>query len=144
MRFSFKPQTGILVAGLLAATYAEACYYQTTSAVCVAASTQVDQILWSNGGSSYTPIYASADWTISSGVGYQVVVSGSGTYAGYGYDGGMIPDYCTGPVHFMDASGNTASVSSWSAWSSYGGGGTIPTPANHGIYEGTGGSPGCS
>ena len=145
MRFSFKPQTGILVAGLLAATYAEACYYQTTSAVCVSAGTQVDTIRWNNttGVPVNTPITASSDWTVSSGVGHQVVVSGSGTYEGFGADGGSIPSFCLGPVHFTDAAGNTASVSSWSR-------GTIDglnvakTPADAGIYEGTGGSPGCS
>lgn len=143
MRFSFRPQTGILAAGLLAATYAEACYYQTTSAVCVAGGTQVDTITWSSAPFTTRAVIASSDWTISSGVGYQVVVSGSGTYAGYGYDGGAIPDFCFGPVHFTDAAGNTASVNGWSTHSTDGN--NSPThPSDVGIYEGTGGSPGCS
>lgn len=144
MRFSFKPQTGVLVAGLLAATYAEACYYQTTSAVCIAAGTTVDSITWSTDTSHPKSVVASSDWTISSGVGYQVVVSGSGTYEGFGADGGTIPSYCTGPVHFTDAAGNTASVSGWSRHSTDNSGLGPIQPSDVGIYEGTGGSPGCS
>jgi hypothetical protein len=143
MRFKFKPQTGILVAGLLAATYAEACYYQATGAVCVAAGTSVDDIYWNNtsGSPTHKVVTASSDWIINSGAGHYVSVSGSGSYQGYGNDGGTIPDYCTGPVHFTDASGNTASVSSWSYKSLDFG--TAITPNSKGIYEGTVGSYGC-
>ena len=144
MKFKFKPQTGILVAGLLAATYAEACYYQTTSAVCVPAGTQVDYFYWNNtyGTRPFVSITASADWTINSGQGHYVAVYGpSGPYQAYGNDGGWIPDFCTGPVHFTDAAGNTASVSSWSAGSISGS--PAYTPNGQGIYEGTVGSYGC-
>jgi hypothetical protein len=54
-----------------------------------------------------------------------------------GSDGGSLPTYCHGAVHFKDGSGNTASVSSW-----YGGSVTasylIFTPAHGGVYAGTG------
>ena len=144
MKFKFKPQTGILVAGILAATYAEACYYQTTSAVCIAASTTVDNIYWNNPFTGNpTPVTASADWTIDSGPGHYVAISGAGAYQGYVNDGGSIPNYCTGPVHFTDASGNTASVASWSVGALDSSLGPAVQPSDRNIYEGTVGSYGC-
>lgn len=141
MKFIFKPQTSILVAGLLAAAYAEACYYQATSAVCIAAGTTgLDSWVWDNGGGTVN-VTASSDWIIYASPNHHLVVSGSGTYKGYGSDGGTIPAWCTGPVHFADASNNTVSVTSWSAYSITSGTGV--TPGDAGIYEGTAGSPGC-
>lgn len=143
MKFKFKPQTGVLVAGLLAAAYSEACYYQGTTAVCIASGTPVDQIWWNNPYTGFSKsITASADWTITSTK--HLVVSGSGTYGGFQSDGGTIPDYCTGPVHFTDASGGTSSFNSWSYQSiSPGGVGSAYAPSDAGIFEGTAGSPGC-
>src|SRR5689334_20953458 len=115
MGYKFKPQTGILVAGLLAATYAEACWYEGTSVLCVASGSTVDKIRWSTTGTDLN-VTASADWLVTSQPGYHIVTSGTGAggYQGYNGDGGSIPDYCTGPVHFTDAAGNTASVAGWS------------------------------
>lgn len=144
MRFKFKPQTGILVAGLLAATYAEACYYQGTSAVCVQSGTQVDAISWSNHPMDPAKaVTASADWVVYSdtGSGKYLVWSGTGPggYNGTAGDGGSLPTYCTGPVHFQDASGNTASVASWSGGSAdiYRHFNSAYTPAGAGIFAGT-------
>ena len=53
MKYKFKPQKAILVAGVLAAAYAEACWYQNTSAVCFTAGAKVDQYgSWPDGNGS--------------------------------------------------------------------------------------------
>lgn len=141
MRFKFKPQTGILVAGLLAATYAEACYYQGTSAVCVTAGSTVDDIAWSSATTVTRYITASSDWVVYSntGSGKYLVWTGTGPggYNGTASDGGSIVGYCTGPVHFTDAAGNTASVASWSAGSIPNGHHGAITPDSQGIFAGT-------
>lgn len=138
MRFKFKPQTGLLVAGLLAASYSEACYYQGTSAVCIASGATVDGITWnSNTGAGQQPITASQDWIVYAQANHHVVWSGTGAggYQGTGGDGGTLPNYCVGPVHFTDASGNTSSFASWSYGEIFG---DPPTaPGDHGIYAGT-------
>lgn len=134
------------MAGMLAATYAEACFYQATSAVCVTSGTTVDSILWSNGASSRQPVITSADWIVYSqdSSHYLVTVgTGAGGYQGYYGDGGSLPPYCTGPVHFADASGNTASVSSWSQGSIGGSGYSYMTPDMANIFAGTGASGTC-
>ena len=48
MNYKFKPQKAILVAGIMAAAYAEACYQQATSAVCFQAGEAIDTFNWSD------------------------------------------------------------------------------------------------
>jgi len=59
MKYKFKPQTGILVAGMLAASYASACFWQQTDAICFASGTSVDTIYW-NGGALGRPRFTPA------------------------------------------------------------------------------------
>lgn len=121
MKYKFKPQTAILVAGMLAATYASACYYQQTSAVCYVSGDTVDTILWSGGAVSLgtKPVIASSDWLVnatgSSGYFTWDSQSGGPSYSDPLGDGGGLPEYCSGPAHFLDFSGHSTSVNSWVA-----------------------------
>lgn len=122
MKYKFKPQTGILVAGLLAVTYAEAtCWYQGTSAVCFLSGDTVDQIVWNNGTStSKTPVTATADWSVNApagGTGYLVHSGTGGTgYTTYTADPSVTdPTSCDGPGQFRDYSNHLTSVNDW--WS---------------------------
>lgn len=138
MKFKFKPQTGILVAGVLAATYAQACFYQQTQAVCVLAGSTVDSITWQDGNPTQRFVTASADWIVNAQGGHYLVVSGSGPYGNYGDDGGSLPAYCSGAVHFKDGAGNTVSVSSWYGGSTDPNGYPKIDPGSKGIFAGTG------
>ena len=148
MKYKFKSQTGILVAGMLAATYASACYYQQTSALCFASGDTVDTIVW-NGifgpsqGTAY--VIASSDWlvTATGSSGYFTWDSSSGgpSYSDPTPDGSSAPTYCSGPAHFLDKSSHNTSVNSWMAqstsiaplWSHYNNtpvGGTVNTSSS--------------
>ncbi len=119
MKYKFKPQTGILVAGMLAATYASACYYQGTSALCFASGDTVDTIYWNGptAGLGSQPIIASVNWLVNANgpSGYfswstPIGTGGRETRTG---DGGTVPSYCSGPAHFLDFSGHSTSINSW-------------------------------
>ncbi|HEV2391609.1 MAG TPA: hypothetical protein VG146_04510 [Verrucomicrobiae bacterium] len=62
MKFKFKPQTAVLIGGMLAAAYAEACYYSNTTAICFVSGNQVDTIPWPD-GTSTANVYATGDFT---------------------------------------------------------------------------------
>jgi len=127
MKYKFKSQTGILVAGMLAATYASACFYSQTSAICFASGTTVDTIYW--GGNGYgqgqNNVIASSDWWVNadgpSGYFYwssPAVGTGNSNTTD---DNHANPAFCSGPAHFLDKSGHNTSVNSWMANSANGG-----------------------
>ena len=122
MKYKFKPQTGLLVAGLLAASYANACLYQATAVKCVASGDTIDTIYWNSDYSNYKslglgsqPVTATQDWWVtangSSGyLSYQT--TGHGTnYTNYRADNGTVnTKYCSGPAQFKDFSLHSTSV----------------------------------
>jgi len=117
MKYKFKPQTGILVAGMVAATYASACYYQGTSALCFASGATVDTILWGGDASlnlGTKPVIASSDWLVypngPTGFFYWSTPIGSAGRAVATRDTGTVQSYCSGPAHFMDFSSHSTSV----------------------------------
>lgn len=89
MKYKLKPQTGLLIAGLLSSAYANACWY-TTSMVCYSSGIQVDTVYFSP---SSKAIYASADWEID---------YGTQTPNGFGKPNNGPNVYCSGPAHFAN------------------------------------------
>lgn len=109
MKYKFKPQTAILVAGIMAAAYAEACYQQVTSAYCgIAAGTPLNTTIgwWNDDGTqgSSSVVKARTDWY------YQATDMWlPGTGSGYNTvnNDGNQPTYCHGPAEFADWAGQT-------------------------------------
>jgi len=119
MKYKFKPQTGILVAGMLAASYASACFWQQTDAICFASGTSVDTIYWNGGGAGTAEVYASSDWWVNadgpSGYFYWSSPAVGTGNVNYTDDSHANPSLCSGPAHFLDYSGHNTSVNSWVA-----------------------------
>lgn len=120
MKFKFKPQTGLLAGGLVAATYVSACYYAQTATTtyCFYAGATVDHIDWrQNVGSK--EIKATADWNQgkqNGSTGYLIsVVDLAGTDSRYDrtVNGQYFPDYCYGPAKFLDPASQYQTVSYW-------------------------------
>ena len=115
MIYKFKPQTGILVAGLLIATYADACYYQATSAVCFNSGDTVDVICWPDGLVGGSKVTATSQWSYSAAPN-NLIYTGTGTVgnstASLAGSGAPL-SYCTGPAQFKDYAGHTTSVTTW-------------------------------
>lgn len=121
MKYTFKPRTGIIVAGLMAAVYAGSsqCWVQATSAVCWAAGETVDRIDWGSAGGGSS---AHADITATSDI---VVYSSPGQYLAYSTttangnqnqsNTGSAVQTCAGPVTFKDYSNHSVSVQSYLA-----------------------------
>lgn len=126
MRFKFKPQTALMVGGLLAATFASAsCFIQGSTAICYTSGSVVDNIPW-QADTDWSPnptaqdVIATADWTYNaSNPANSLVYSGAQNGHGYvnSYDS---PGYthntviqCNGPVKFKDPSGQYQTVSRW-------------------------------
>ncbi len=69
MKYKFKPQTGLIVGGMLAGAYASATCYWQSSVNCAPSGSEVDIVYFDTGngtgGIQYT-IYSSADWVIDS------------------------------------------------------------------------------
>lgn len=152
MRYKFKPQTCLLVAGIAASACAT-CYYPQTAAttVCFYSGSAVDTIYW-QGGATFTTVHATSDWNrnvpnttqVSNSGKYLVSVvsynNGNGGYNTYNAD---TPVYCYGPAQFLDAAGNTDSVPYWEAnlvRGSY----SFASPASGGTWGEATGSPTCN
>jgi hypothetical protein len=143
MNYKFKPRTALVVAGLVAATYAEACYYaQTaTTTVCFSSGTTIDRMYWPN-NVGFEPIIATADWNQgkqNGTVGYltsasTTVVQGQGYASASGLD--TTPTYCYGPAKFLDPTSHYQTVSYWENNILYGGGAAIPNPPAPGWHWG--------
>ena len=132
--YVFRPQTGILIAGLLAASYAEACYTSAPSqAICFNAGDTVDQLTWHNGTDTKLVI-ATASWTHgmqSGGVGLL-----NGIVQGSGHNQIMDPpSWCYGSAKYIDGAGTTDTVPYWENNASQSSGITPPaTPVNGGTH----------
>lgn len=115
MKYSFKPQTALLVAGMVATAYAS-CYIQATSgtAVCFASGTTVDMInYWHSGPAA---VIATSDWVkgYQSGTSQTKNLLNAYTIGGVGSSGytSDTPVYCYGPAKFVGPGGNET-VSYW-------------------------------
>ena len=113
MKYKFKPQTCVLVAGLLAATYAEACFYQNTSVLCAANGAVVDAHGWLDGSGSGISLTATSDW-VESDTSPHLVWQSTGAGGTDSYTGGT-EYHCHGPAKFYDYSGHSVSVPDWMA-----------------------------
>ena len=122
MRFKFKAQTALLVGGLLAATYASACYYSTTqSGVCAGAGSTVNTITWQTPLGQSRPaasaVIAQYDWIYwwnsSADNGKALCFAGSGAGGYYNHTVDIYVNYCIGPVWFTDAGLQVATVPYW-------------------------------
>src|SRR5271166_2167209 len=114
MKYKFKPQTCLLVAGLLAATYAEACYYQNTSVLCVANGVTVDTHNWLDNTGTGITLTATTDWVVSY-TSPHLVWQSTGAGGATSYTGGGNQYYCHGPAKFLDYSSHSVSVPDWMA-----------------------------
>ncbi len=135
MKFKFTPQRSLLVGGLVAATYASACYYAETATLTVCfyagTTTPVDYIGWWEG---QQPVYATSDWNH----GYQdstkqylnSVTTMFGGNRSLTYTQ-QIPQFCYGPAKFTDPAGNTDTLPYWENGIASGGNPGVPlTPAS--------------
>jgi hypothetical protein len=116
MKYKFKAQTCILVAGMVASAYAT-CYMQETSgtAICFAAGQTVDYIYYWHGGTLSDDVVATSDWVH----GYQTGTSQTKNFlnayttgSGYSTYTADKPLYCYGPAKFLGPGGNET-VSYW-------------------------------
>ncbi|HLH54026.1 MAG TPA: hypothetical protein VKY92_10480 [Verrucomicrobiae bacterium] len=108
MKYKFKLQKSLLVGGLLAATYAEACWVQTTSFLCVLSGAKVDDLTWAD-GSGPSNFTATSDWWFSQSANFVYSVASGGNQ---NHSAGTT-DYCHGPATFKDYSLHNVSVPDW-------------------------------
>lgn len=125
MKYKFKPQTAIMVAGLLATCYADACYYSGTQAVCFTSGSVVDGICWADGLATPSKITATSDWLLFATPNLIYTGNGAGGAAN-GSPTGNASSHCTGPAQFKDYSGHTTSVTTWMDHSVFNGTCSIP------------------
>jgi hypothetical protein len=111
MKFKFKPQTALLVGAVLATTYAEACWYSGTHALCFVANQQVDTIYYPDGVNS-SAVVATGDFIADAPGGHTLTYQGTGSGGYSSVSGGTIyyPPFCTGPAKFTDLSGHSISL----------------------------------
>ena len=138
MKYTFKTHKAVLVAGLLAATYAQACYYQTTkSFTCVLGGHTVDKITWLDGTTS--GVSADGDWVVqptSSMVYTSTGVGGRSTVVN-----GGAAHYCTGRADVEEyLQSNSWLVPSWMGNSVTANAGTLAQPYYSGASATTGGA----
>jgi len=141
MRFTFKPQTALLVGGLLAATYAgAACYSQGTMTVCFSSGATVDTINfpsdtgWSDAVTA--DVIATSNWIYYAYGGTLVWPSTGGSGGTTFNQTGATVSICDGPAQFTDPSGHTDTLNDWRNSSC---GGSLTT-INSIVYGTTGGS----
>lgn len=119
MRYKFNPQKSILVAGLLATAYAQACYVQVSTGItCVNSGSTIDTFNWLDGVKA--TVIATSNFT------QDVVKTASSGIVSFNQN------YCGGPAKFTDRSGHVNTVNLWEAGSlnsSY-----IPHPGPNGTY----------
>ncbi len=111
MKYKFKSQRALLVGAVLAATYAEACWYSGTTAVCFVANDQVDTISYPDGVNS-SAVVATGDFIADAPTGHTLAYQGRGSGGYTSVSGGTpySPYYCTGPAKFTDLSGHSVSL----------------------------------
>ncbi len=117
MKYKFKPQTAILVAGIMAAAYSEACVQQATQVLCVTSGTSLStDVQWHNSdgsnGLTASPT-ARTDWYYAASDALQLNVATG--YNSYTADYSSYPAYCYGPAQFTDAAGQLA----YATWENY-------------------------
>jgi hypothetical protein len=126
MKFKFKPQTCMLVAGIVTSAYAT-CYYQLTSATCFTSGTVVDNMsfLLNPGGTGIdTPIKASQDWVAQVN---NVTTTNNGHQGYSSWSSISTPLACSGPAKFTDpVSGQNETISLWENNSCLGSPATVP------------------
>ena len=128
MKYRFKPQTCLLVAGLLAATYSEACYYQNTSVLCVTSGSTVSTWTWNINPYNQATVTATQDWYVYD-TSHHLVYVGSGNSGNtriINSSGAANSGDCHGAASFKDVSNHTVSVPDWS-YGSVGSGSGVAT-----------------
>lgn len=108
MTFKFKVQTALMVGGLVAASYANTCFYAQTTGLCFYSGNVVDEIVWADGSNS--KVSATADWYANANS--YTSGSGAGGYTSY-VPATATPTWCSGPAKFQDPSGHTDSIPEW-------------------------------
>ena len=112
MRYKFNPQKSIMVAGLLATAYAQACYIQVSTGItCETSGSTLDTFTWVDGNPA--SVIATSDFTQDT---FKTAVSG--------YLARTLR-YCGGPAKLTDRSGHVNSINYWEAGSLSG---LPPTP----------------
>jgi hypothetical protein len=109
MRYKFNVQSSILVAGLVAASYAQACYYNYTSAKCFNSGDPVDVVFWPDGTTPASTVVATADW-------YAIAnnyKTGTGVGGYSSYTTASAPSWCGGPAKIKDPSGHFNALTEW-------------------------------
>jgi hypothetical protein len=103
MNYKLQAQKAILVAGLMATAYAQACYViVSTGITCENSGSTVDSTSWPNGPT--LNIISTSNWTSQN---MQYASSGGSTLTDY--------VYCHGPAKFTDQTGHVNTVNDWYA-----------------------------
>ena len=112
MRFKFKPQTAMLIGGLLAVSYSEACWYSGTKATCYVSGDQVDTITWADNGTT-SAVTAQGDFTYSAPPGHQIAYQGTGSGGHVSLSNilNIVPTpHCIGAASFLDRASHSTSL----------------------------------
>jgi len=110
--YAFSPQAGILIAGLVAGSYAQACYTTPpTQAFCFLSGQNVDEITW-NSGAQF--VIATANWDHGFQNGHAVLLSSvvASTSSSQNINS-LSVSYCYGPAKYKDGAGNMETVTYW-------------------------------
>jgi len=113
MRFKLKPQTCMLVAGLVTSAYATTCYYQQTSATCFLSGAEVDRIYFpSLPSGSYKQVLATSNWIVYAN---NVVTTPNGNQGHTTYTAPPLgpPPYCSGPAKFTEPVSGHLTTTPW-------------------------------
>jgi hypothetical protein len=100
MRYKFNVQKSILIAGLMATSYAQACYYQqSTNSTCAPSGSTIDNFGWADGTPAY--VIATSDFIMDS---YNTHSTG---YVGF------TRKYCGGPAKITDRTTHVNNINYW-------------------------------
>ena|SRR3974390_1673232 len=118
MKYRFNPQKSILVAGLMATAYAQACYVQVSTGItCESSGATVDSFTWVDGAAA--SVIATSNFT------QDVVKPGGPGYTTF------TQHYCAGPAKITDRSGHVNTLNYWEAGSING---NVPFPGPNGTW----------
>jgi len=111
MKYKLQPQKFVMIAGLVASTYAQACYYQTTHTFycCSVNNETVDKITWLDNTTS--PVIADGEWPVTPTHSMVYTSTGAGGAAGVANGGSAL--YCTGPALVYSYTGTPCGDITW-------------------------------
>jgi len=127
MKFKFKAQTCLVVAGLATTAYAATCFYQQTAGttICFHSGDSVDTLHWNSGNKT---VFATSDWNHGhQNSSFQTLTSVTTVTSGQGIINysSQPPDYCYGPAKVVNPStGLNETLSYWESGALTG----VPTP----------------